>query len=206
MTHSFFEKFTDEQIFSLWNSSQTLLEIAQRLGFKNSNLQRIDYEHVSERKTREIWKKYILGIDREKEKQRPNTITQFSSEHLLEALNSDGIQTVSHLALHFLLSAKHGRKQIKQRLQELNLPIKDCLYKGIYGISATPIHYPTRFYENRVGQKPKICPACNFKAIDSIQIELHHLSEVDTGSKNKRNVDYYRTTAIEPLCANCHSL
>jgi hypothetical protein len=60
MTHSFFEKFTNEQIFSLWNSSQTLLEIAQRLGFTGSNLERVDYEHISKRKTREIWKKYIV--------------------------------------------------------------------------------------------------------------------------------------------------
>lgn len=171
MTHSFFEKFTNEQIFSLWNSSQTLLEIAQRLGFTGSNLERVDYEHISKRKTREIWKKYILGIDREKEKQRPSTITQLSSEDLINALNSDGIQTVSHLALHFLLSAKHGRIQIKQRVQELNLLIKDSLHKGIYGISATPIHYPTRFYEDRVSQKPIICAACNFKAMNPRQIE-----------------------------------
>jgi hypothetical protein len=32
------------------------------------------------------------------------------------------------------------------------------------------------------------------------------LPGIDTGTKSKRNPDYYRTTAIEPLCANCHTL
>ena len=149
MKHSFFEKFTDEQIFSLWNSSQTLLEIAQQLGFTDSILKRIDYEYIELRKTREVWKKYILGIDREQEKKRPSNITQLSRETFLKAINSDGIQTLGHLALHFLLSAKHGRKQMRQRLQELDIPIKDCLYKGMHGVSTTLIHYPTRFFEDR---------------------------------------------------------
>jgi hypothetical protein len=206
MEHSFFEKFTDQQIFSLWNSSQTLVEIAQKLGFTDSNLRRIDNEYIELRKTREVWRKYILGIDREPEKERPSTIAQISRETLIDVMNSDGIQTVSHLALHFLLSSKHGRKQIKQRFQELEIPVKDCLSKGFYGVSTTPIHYPTRFFEDRFGQKPMICPVCNFKALNSRQIELHHLPGVHTGSKSKRNPDYYRTINIEPLCANCHTL
>lgn len=206
MEHSFFEKFTDEDIFSHWNFSQTLLEIAQKLGFRDSHLKRIDYEYIERRKTREVWKKYILTRNREQEKKRPSTIAQISRKIFLEVLNSDGIQTVSHLALHFLLSSKHGRKQIKQRLQELDIPLKNSLHKGIFGISSTPLHYPTRFFEDRFGKKPTLCPFCNFKAIHSQQIELHHLSEVDTGPKKKRNPDYYRTTALQPLCANCHSL
>lgn len=33
MKHSFFENLSDKEIFSLWNSSHTLIEIAQKLGF-----------------------------------------------------------------------------------------------------------------------------------------------------------------------------
>jgi hypothetical protein len=35
---SFFQKFSDEQIFSRWNSSKTLLELAQNLGFEGTEL------------------------------------------------------------------------------------------------------------------------------------------------------------------------
>lgn len=206
MEHNFFIDFTDAQIFSLWNSSQTLVEIAQKLGFLGDTLTRSDYEYISKRKTREVWKKYILGIDREREKQRPSTISTLPKEELLKAMNSTGIETVSHLALHFLLSEKHGRKAIKERVLKLNLPIKASLKKGISGLSATPIHYPKKFYEIRVGQKPTICPVCNFTATHSRQIELHHLPGTDTGPKNNRNPHYYRTTSIVPLCANCHTL
>lgn len=206
MKHSFFEQFTDQQIFSLWNSSQTLVEIAQKLGFTGTTLTRCDYEYISKRKTREVWKKYILGINREKEKQRPSTIAKLSREELLNAMNSDGIQTVGHFALHFLLSEKHGRKQIKERVLELNLAIKDQLTKGIIGVSATPIHYPTKFFETRLGPKPKICPVCSFAATHPRQIELHHLPGTDTGPKNRRKPDYYRTMSIVACCANCHTL
>lgn len=132
-------------------------------------------------------------------------------------MNSDGIETVGHLSLHFLLSEKHGRKTIKERVLELNLPIKDLLMKGIRGVSATPIHYPKKWYETRVGQKPIICPLCSFEAtrttlwmrtpaLRTRQIELHHLPGTDAGPKKKGTPEYYQTTDIQPLCANCHTL
>lgn len=139
MQHSFFEQFSDHRIFSLWNSSQTFVEIVQKLGLTGETWTRCDYEYISRRKTHEIWKTYILGIDREREKQRPSTFAELPREQLMNAMNSDGIEKVSHWAFHFLLSEKHGRKQIKERVLELDFPIKAPLTKGILGVSAAPI-------------------------------------------------------------------
>lgn len=206
METSFFKKFTDDEIFSIWNYSQTLLEIAQKLGYTKSTLERIDYEYIEKRKTREVWKKYILGNDREKERQRSKIIHQLSKQQLEKTMLSDGIQTISHLALHYLLSSKHGRKQIKQKLLELDISVKNSLHKGLHGVSSTPLHYPKKFYEKQVEQKPSICPACHFKANSSWQIELHHSHKVETTPKNNRNSNCNQTMKIIPLCANCHSL
>lgn len=206
MEISFFENFTDEEIFSYWNSSETLLEIAQKLGYTKFALKRVDYEYIEKRKTREIWRRYILRDGWKQERQRQSIILQLSREELEETMLLDGIQTISHFALHYLLSSKHGRKQIKERLQDLNLSVKDSLHKGVHGISSTPINYPTKFYEKQIERKPNTCPACGFEANSSWQIELHHLPAVNTGPKNNRNSDYYQTSKITPLCANCHSL
>lgn len=206
MKKSFFENLRNQQIFSLWNSSKTLLDIAKKLGFPGETLTRADYECISKRKTREVWQKYILGINREKEKQRPSTLTRLSKEELLKVMNSDGIETVGHLALHFLVSEKHGRNPIRKRILELKLPIKDSLMKGICGVSATPRNYPKRFYEKRSRFKPMTCPFCNFQVIDARQIELHHVSGTDTGTQKKGTPEYNQTKNIQPLCANCHTL
>nr|YP_009773673.1 putative HNH homing endonuclease [Uronema confervicola]QIZ74193.1 putative HNH homing endonuclease [Uronema confervicola] len=57
-----------------------------------------------------------------------------------------------------------------------------------------------------MGEKPMICQLCEFEAINSRQIELHHSTEIDPGPKNSRNKEYYTTTEVTPICANCHSL
>nr|ALO63168.1 putative HNH homing endonuclease [Chloromonas perforata]ALO63170.1 putative HNH homing endonuclease [Chloromonas perforata] len=122
----------------------------------------------------------------------------------------DGIETLSHLALHYLVSSKHGgrRKPVRARIKELNLEVKRSLYKGVFGVSKTPViqHWPTKYYEKRVGPKPMVCPVCGFKAKAPQQIELHHPTDIDSGPKNNRNAEYYRTPDLKPICANCHSL
>lgn len=203
---SFFEQFSEQEIFSLWNSSQTLLELAQKLGFQNTELSRIDYEYIDSKKTREVWKKYILGKDRLRELSRSKEIESLSFEPLQNLLESSGIETLSHVALHYLLSSKHGRKQIKQQIFKLGIDVKSHLHKGVYGYSKAPLQWPTRFFGKQNTKKPMICPLCNFEAIVSHQIELHHAGDIYHGPKIQRNKSYYTHTDIHPMCANCHSL
>ncbi len=121
-------------------------------------------------------------------------------------MNFDGIETLSHLALHYLVSQKHGRDTVRDRIMALNLNVKTALYKGVFGVSETPQQWPTKYYEKQVGKKPTVCPLCGFVATNPRQIELHHPVDIESGPKNKRNAAYYRTTGLKPLCANCHSL
>nr|ALO21325.1 putative HNH homing endonuclease [Chlorogonium capillatum] len=126
-----------------------------------------------------------------------------------EAMSYEGIQTLSHLALHFLLSPKHGREAIRRRVLDLNLKVKDSLHKGIFGVSKDPQHWPTPYYEKRIGPKPMECPQCGFQAVNSNQIELHHVFSTEGDAKQtvkKGSLEYYRTPNLQPLCANCHSL
>ncbi len=206
---SFFEQFTPERIFGVWSSSDTLLEIAQKLGFKNeagSGLSRVDYEYILSVKDRDNWHKNVVSVNRKKERKRYAYVSNLSSENLSLSINCEGIETLSHLALHYLISPKHGRKVVRKRILELQLNVKTSLYKGVYGVSETPQHWPTKNYEKRKGQKPIVCPVCNFEATIPQQIELHHPDDIDKGPKSKRNPIYYQTQDLQPMCANCHSL
>lgn len=116
----------------------------------------------------------------------------------------EAIETLSHLALHYLLSSKHGGKVVKKRI--LNLTVKSSLHWGIYGVSQKPFHWPTNYYEKRLGKKPKRCTLCNFYAEKSKQIQLHHELNYNWGPKKNRKLAYYKTKKLRPLCANCHSL
>lgn len=203
---SFFQNFSDEQIFSRWNSSTTLFELAQKLGFEGTGLSRYDYEHIESRKTREIWKMYILSNDRTQEWDRSQKIAHISREEFENLFQCEGIQNLSHLALHFLLSSKGGRAKIRNQILQLKLEVPLKFQKGVYGHTETPIVWPTRFYEKRISEKPMICPQCNFQATVSRQIELHHAGDSDHGPKNQRNKSYYTDSNLQPLCANCHTL
>lgn len=121
-------------------------------------------------------------------------------------MNSPGIENLSHLALHFLVSQKHGRKRIRERIEVLKITnIKPSLHKGIKGVSQTPIQYPSSAYKKRVGEKPTICPVCSFQTKTTQQMELHHPGDDDFGPKAQRTKAYYRTE-VTPMCSNCHSL
>lgn len=89
-------------------------------------------------------------------------------------MSLNGIETLSHLALHYLVSPKHGRKRRRKRILDLKVGVKDSLYWGIYGISKKPFYWPTKYYEKRVGTKPKTCSFCHFICIQAKQIQLHH--------------------------------
>lgn len=205
-TRSFFAQFPVDEIFKLWNSSTTLLDIAQKFSFRDPNgLDRADYEYIESIKTREIWQQAVK-TSRKKERERYQFISNLSAEELTLAMNLPGIETISHLALHYLVSAKHGRSAVKNRILTLKLDVKSSFYKGIYGVSETPQYWPTKYYESRVGPKPMVCPICSFKAIKPQQIELHHPEDIDRGTKDNRNLIYYRTKDLKPMCANCHSL
>lgn len=80
------------------------------------------------------------------------------------------------------------------------------LHKGIFGVSSTPIHWPTRFFEKRKGLKPMVCPKCEFQAANALQMEIHHLDSVIKGPKNARNPDYFQSPDVEVMCRNCHTL
>lgn len=114
---SFFSQFLKEEIFALWNNSNTLLELAQKLGFNETYLDRTDYEYIQSIKCRLVWQK-IINNNRQKERSRLKLVKQLTSEDLQKVLDSPGIQTVKHLALHYLLSDKHGRKPIRERVLE----------------------------------------------------------------------------------------
>lgn len=203
---SFFQNFSDEEIFTRWNSSNTLLELAQKLGFQGTELSRHDYEYIECRKTREIWRTFILSTGRTKEWERSQMITKLSKEELEKVFEFEGIQTLSHLALHFLLSPKGGRNKIRKQILELKLPVPFKFQKGVHGHRETPVVWPTRFYEKRISKKPMICTKCDFKATVSHQIELHHAGDFDHGPKLQRKKSYYTHSEIIPLCANCHTL
>lgn len=202
---SFFNQFSKDEIIEHWNNSETLLELAQKLGFQGSTLSHGEYVYIETFKTRDIWNQLITE-NQEKERSRPGFVKQLSAKDLQEVMDSEGIETVKHLAVHYLLSEKHGRKVVRERALELNLVVKASLHKGFYGVSATPIHWPTSAYEKRKGPKPMTCPECNFTATKPEQIEIHHHENVITGPKERRDPDYFRSTQVELLCRNCHSL
>jgi len=204
---SFFAQFPLDLIFKLWHESKSISEIAQKLGLKDPNdLQRVDYQYIKSLKTRENWQKNVVSVNRQAERERAAYVKQLSSQELNFAMNLNGIQTLSHLALHFLLSPKHGRSLVRARILELDLIVKSSLHKGVHGVSKTPQHWPTKYYEKRVGQKKMVCSACGFIAKVPQQIELHHPTDMESGPKNKRNPEYYQTPNLTELCANCHSL
>jgi hypothetical protein len=145
---SFFEPFPIEEIFLLWESSKTLLELARKLGFNEvKGLSRIDYNYIQTLKDSKTWHKNVVSVNRKKERERYKAISQLSADELTTAISYEGIETVSHLALHYLVSPKHGRKAIRERVLELKLRVTSSLYKGIYGVSETPRHWPTKFYK-----------------------------------------------------------
>jgi hypothetical protein len=208
---SFLKKFPLELIFEHVNTSDTLLEVANKLGFNDpTGLKRVDYEYFQSIKRRTIWNTYIKNKQNgwKKERTRSAFIKTISDETLKETLRYEGIESLSLLATHFLLSPKHGRAGLRERLLSLNSDdIPDSIYKGVHGVSKKPLHWPTPYYEKRIGDKPLICPICSFQAIKPVQIELHHNSGTDDyGPKTKRNVTYYQTADITPMCSNCHSL
>lgn len=140
---SFFAKFSDEEIFDNWASSNTLLELAQKLGFNNpKGLARIDYEYIEQKKTRSVWHKKIISKNRTKERDRYTYISKLSAEELSLVMDFEGVQTLSHLALHFMVSPRHGRDAVRKRILELGLKVKTQLYKGVHGVSETPQHWP----------------------------------------------------------------
>lgn len=202
---SFFEQFSKQQIFQHWNNCDTLFDLAKALGFSGSMLSRLDYEYISSIKDRKVWQE-LIRENREKERLRPNYVKQLTAQELQSVLDSNGIETIKHLAGHFLLSEKHGRRLLRERVLELKLPVKDQLHKGVFGVSKEPIHYPKAFYEKRKGPKPLICPKCNFHAINPQQIEIHHQDDANKGSKKARSPNYYRSPNVEVLCRNCHTL
>jgi hypothetical protein len=184
---SFFADFSEDEIFTHWNTSNSILEIAQKLGLKNAiDLKREDYEYIKNLKNRKTWRERVVSIDRRKERQRPAFVRQISKKELEFAMNLNAIETLSHLALHFLLSPKHGRLVVKERLLELKIIVKSALHKGVYGVSETPQHWPTQYYEKRVTKKPMICSVCGFNAKVPQQIELHHSTDIDGGPKKKK--------------------
>jgi hypothetical protein len=208
-TNSFFAQFPISRIFELWYESNTLLEVAQKLGLKESeNLSRIDYEYIESIKNRNNWRAFVASAPKgvERQKDRIEYIKQLSPLELTETMDLSGIETLSHLAVHYLVSAKHGRPYMRERILELELPVKDPLHKGVHGVSNKPIFWPTKSFEKRVGKKLMECPECGFQASKPQQIELHHPVNITPGPKNSRTVEYYNTQNIEPKCTNCHSL
>lgn len=206
---SFFESFTVAQIFEHVNTSNTLLEVAQKLGFTEPNgLNAVDYAFFNKLKTRANWKTFILGdpIGWEKEKTRTFFIQNISADDLQRAVRLQGINSLSVLAVHFLMSFKHGRGIIRARLLELNINLPDLIYFGVHGESTKPLHWPTKYYEKQNDTKPMFCPVCGFQATKSRQIELHHPTDMDYGPKTKRHASYYQEQNITPICANCHTL
>lgn len=202
---SLFSQFPTEQIFEYWNQCNSLRELANQLGIFES-LSRIDYEFIEAIKTRKVWQKQILLANWKAENLRYSYVTKLLPEELQSTMNLPGIETLGHLSLHYILSPKHGRKLMRECILKIELDVKKELHKGVYGVSATPLHWPTRFYEKKIEAKPTICPICLFQSTNPKQIELHHLPSVETGPKNNRTSEYYRTKDLQPMCANCHSL
>ena len=153
---SFFAAFPLDKIFEHVNTSNNLLEVANKLGFNDpTGLKRIDYSYFEEIKTRENWNTFVLADPKgwAKEKTRKAHIKQLSAEELQAAVELEGISSLSTLAVHYLLSSKHGRKTMRESLLALSINIPDTLYKGVHGVTRTPIHWPTQNYEKRVEKK-----------------------------------------------------
>lgn len=202
---SFFKQFEKNQILALWNQCDTLLELAKKLGFSGNDLGREDYDYMESFKTREVWQQ-IIQDNRQKERQRPAFVKSLSKDDLQQVMNSPGIETLKHMSLHYLMSEKHGRKIICEQVDALGITVKKQLHKGIFGVSSTPLHWPTRFYEQRIGPKPTICPKCSFQSTNPLQIEIHHKDTEDIGPKDARNPNYFQSSQLEVMCRNCHSL
>lgn len=191
----------------MYGSCSTLIELAQKFGYTGNYLDRVDYEYINFLKTRDTWKGQVKKG--QFEQNRYLTVRSLQPEQLTEVMNSPGIETVSHLATHFLLSQRHGRGVLKDTVAKLHLEdaVPDKLYKGFYGVSRKPHHYPTRSYEKRQGPKPLICKCCGFQSSKPIQMEIHHMSNTgEYDSKPKESSTYYTTTDVEVICANCHTL
>lgn len=204
-TPSFFEGFTQEQILAFWNECNTLLELAHKLGFTGTELSRLDYEYIEKFKTREVWNG-IIKDNRKKERERPAEFKKLSASDLQAVLDSPGIETVTHVGTHFLMSGKHARKLVKEQISTLRLSVKPSLHWGIYGISATPPHWPTSQYVKRKGAKPMTCPRCYYQAVNPQQMEIHHPHNILKGPKAQRTSQYFQSPNVIVLCRNCHSL
>lgn len=110
---NFFAQFEPLTIFNVWNESTTFLELAIKLGLTpNSHLKRIDYEYIETIKNKQNWKQINSHT---KSRQRYNFILNLSFEELHFTMNLNAIETLSHLALHYLVSPKHGRKILRKR-------------------------------------------------------------------------------------------
>lgn len=202
---SFFERFTQEQILSFWNQCDNLMELAHRLGFTGTELSRADYEYIEKFKTRDVWQK-IIQDNRQKERQRPAHFNSLTAPVLQAVLDSPGIETVTHVGIHFLMSGKHARKFVKSQITTLRLNVKPSLHWGVRGVSATPNFYPSSQYVRRRGAKPMICPICNFHAVKPEQMEIHHAHNIPKGTKAQRTPQYYQSPNVTVICRNCHSL
>ena len=99
---SFFEQFPVEDIFKHWDSSTDLENLAKKLGFKDpKGLSEADYLYMDQLKNRQNWRSLVVSTNRQKERERYTYINKLSAQDLQKALDLKGIQTVSHLALHF---------------------------------------------------------------------------------------------------------
>ncbi len=206
MHKSFFEKFTVENVLKLWNESDALSEIAIKLGYNSkTGLKRIDYEYISSILNRENWLLYI-NQNKKRQRERYKIIGHLSKKELFLTIQLNQIETLGHLSIHYLVSPKHGRSVLRQSIKKFNFKLNDKLYKSVYFVSKTPFNWPKQYYEQRVGKKPSICSCCGFNAINSKQIELHHINQNNIGPKKKRNKIYFTSNELQPLCANCHSL
>ena len=196
--------FSVQDILAHWNDANTIVEIATKLGVsKHYRFARQDYDYLETVKTKSNWRKINSQT---KSRLRYQFVLNLKRKDLVATMNDHNIETLGHLACHYLLSPKHGRKILRQRIIELKIDVNEKLHWGVYGISKKPFHWPTPYYEKRVRKKPTQCTVCSFVAIKSKQIQLHHCSEADWGPKKKRNLNYYQTKQLVPLCANCHNL
>lgn len=204
---SFFKQFSADLILEKWSSAATLLDLAQSLGFSDpAGLKRVDYQFIEELKNRNVWRTNIVAKHRKLERTRHEDVKALGRSAFETAASHNGIETLSHLSLHFLLSPKHGRKVVRERILTLKIDVGGSLYKGVHGVSKTPMHWPTPYYEKRIGAKPQQCTQCGFKATKPQQIELHHLPPKTGEPLTKGTLEYYRAKDLKPLCANCHSL
>jgi len=204
---SFFEVFSVEEIFNKYTSCKTLIELAKKLGYKKDHLTKLDYQFINKIKDRKVWKKYVKKGSFEQDQK--SYVKNLIAEELIASMNSSGITTVSHLATHYLMSQRHGRDILKERIIQLDLEpyVPDELYKGFFGTSRTPWNYPTKQYEKQQGPKPLVCRYCGFEAKDPKQLEIHHLLKtLKRGEKLSSKKEYVTTKDLEVMCANCHTL